>query len=193
VGSPQVVSLGGSGADFTVSVSPNSATVIAGNSVAYTFTVTPSSGFRAKVTLGCSGAPRGATCSVSPSAVTPDGTNPITAAVTVATAVRSMLPPRSGTKPNLPHFVTQVRPTWFLWLLLIVTLVTSQAMARRRRVLLRLVLVMGLVLLWVACGAGGSQVDVPDGTPAGSYTLTLTGSSGNQANAHSTTAGLTVQ
>ena len=80
-----------------------------------------------------------------------------------------------------------------MWLLLLLTLVTSQAMGRRRRVLLRLALVMGLVLLWVACGAGGSLVEVPNGTPAGSYVLTLTGSSGNQANSHSTTAGLTVQ
>jgi hypothetical protein len=191
-GSPQIVSLGGSGADFAVSVSPTSATVIAGNSAAYTITVTPSFGFNAKVALGCSGAPRGATCSVSPSAVTPDGTNPITATVTVTTAVRSMLPPRSGPKPNLPRLVTHFRPTRLLWLLLIVALVTSQAMVRRQRVLLRLALVMGLVLLEAACGAGGSLVDVPNGTPAGNYTLTLTGSSGNQADSHSTTASLAV-
>ncbi len=192
-GSPQIVSLGGSGADFAVSVNPSSATVIAGHSVAYTITVRPSFGFNTKVTLGCSGAPRGATCSVSPSAVTPDGTNPIAATITVTTVERSMPPPRSGPNPNLPRLVSQLRPTWFLWLLLLLTLVTSQAMARRRRVLLRLALVMGLVLLWAACGAGGSQVDVPNGTPAGHYMLTLTGTSGNSANAHSTTAGLTVQ
>ena len=191
--SPQVVNLGGSGSDFTVSVAPPSASVIAGNAVSYTITVTPSFGFNAKVTLGCGGAPRGATCSVSPSAVTPDGMNPITATVTVTTAVRSMPPPRSGPKLNLPRLVTRIRPLWFLWLLLLLTFVTSLAMARRRGVLLRFGLVMGLVLLWAACGAGGSLVDVPEGTPAGNYTLTLTGSSGNQANSHSTTAGLTVQ
>jgi hypothetical protein len=64
-------------------------------------------------------------------------------------------------------------------------------MARQRRVLLRLALVTGLVLLWVACGGGGSQVDVPAGTPAGNYTLTLSGTSGNVT--HNTTANLTVE
>jgi hypothetical protein len=64
-------------------------------------------------------------------------------------------------------------------------------MARRRRALLRLALVTGLVLLWVACGAGGTQVDVPNGTPAGNYTLTLSGTSGSVT--HNITASLTVQ
>jgi hypothetical protein len=50
---------------------------------------------------------------------------------------------------------------------------------------------MGLVLLWAACGAGGSQVDVPEGTPAGNYTLTLTGTSG--AVTHGISTGLTVE
>jgi hypothetical protein len=77
-----------------------------------------------------------------------------------------------------------------LWLLLL-TLLASQAMARRRRALLRLALFTGLVLLWAACGAGGSQVDVPNGTPAGNYTLTLSGTSGKVA--HDTTASLTVE
>ena len=191
--SPQIVSLGGGGSDFTVSVAPATASVIAGNSVSYTITVTPFFGFNAKVTLGCSGAPREATCSLSPPTVTPDGTNPITATVTVTTTVRSMPPPRSGPNLNLPRLFKRVRPTWFLWLLLLLTLVASQAMARRRGVLLRLALVTGLVLLWAACGAGGSQVDVPNGTPAGSYFLTLTGTSGTPAISHSTTASLSVK
>jgi hypothetical protein len=191
VGSPQIVSLGGSGSDFTVSVAPTSASVIAGNSVVFTFTVAPAFGFNAKVTLGCSGAPRGATCSVSPSEVTLNGTNSIPATVTVTTAVRSMLPPRSGPNLTLPPLAMRIRPTWFLGLLLLAALLASQAMPRRRRVLLRLTLITGLVLLWVACGGGGSQVGVPDGTPAGNYTLTLSGTSGNVT--HDTTASLTVE
>jgi len=178
-GSPQVVNLGGSGAGFGVSVTPISATVIAGDSVAYTLSVAPSFGFNASVILGCAGAPRNATCSVSPASVTPNGTNPATATVTVTTGQRSLAPPGSGPNLNLPRLVTRVRPTWFLWLLLFLTVLTCQAMARRRRALLRLALVMGLLLLWAACGGGGSQVDVPNGTPAGNYTLTLSGTSGN--------------
>jgi hypothetical protein len=191
--SPQMVSLGGSGSGFSVAVSPASASVVAGNSVSYTLIITPSFGFSARVNLSCSGAPRNATCSVSPSTVTPDGTDPITATATVTTEVRSLAPPQSGPRLNLPRLVTQFRPSWFLWMLLLLTLVASQVAARRRGVLLRLVLVAGLVLLWAACGAGGSQVGVADGTPAGNYTLTLTGSSGTPAVSHSTTATLSVQ
>jgi len=191
--SPQIVSLGGSGSDFLFSVAPFSASVVAGNSASYTITVTPTFGFNAKVNLSCSGAPAEASCSVSPSAVTPDGTNPVTATATVTTTVRSMPPPRSGPNLNMPRLVTRLRPSWFLWLLLLLSLVASQVMARRRRVWLRLALAAALVLLWAACGAGGTQVNVPNGTPAGSYTLTMTGTSGSPGISHSITAGLSVQ
>ncbi len=191
--SPQVVNLGGGGADFLFSSSPTTASVIAGHSVSYTITVTPTFGFNAKVTLTCSGAPRNANCSISPSSVTPDGTNPISATVTVATTARTLAPPRSGPNLNLPRLLTQFRFTWFMGLLFILTLVASQAMARRRGLWLRLALVMGLVLLWAACGTGGTQTNVGDGTPAGSYPLTLSGTAGSPAISHSTTVTLSVQ
>jgi len=192
-GSPQVINLGGGGADFAVSVAPGSTSVIAGGAATYTITVTPSFGFNAKVNLGCSGAPRNATCSISPSSVTPDGTNPISATVTVATTARTLAPPRSGPNLNLPRLLTQFRFTWFMGLLFILTLLASQAMARRRGLLLRLALVMGLVLLWAACGTGGTQTNVGDGTPAGSYQLTLSGTAGSPAISHATTVTLSVQ
>jgi len=191
--SPQVVNLGGGGADFLFSASPTSASVFAGGSVTYTITVTPTFGFNAKVNLTCNGAPRNATCSISPSSVTPDGTNPITATVTVATTARTLAPPRSGPNLNLPRLLlTQFRFTWFMWLLFILTLVGSQALARRRGVLLRLALVMGLVLLWAACG-GGSQTNVGDGTPAGNNVLTFYGTAGSPAISHFTNVNLMVQ
>jgi len=192
-GSPQVINLGGGGADFAVSVAPGSTSVIAGGAATYTITVTPSFGFNAKVNLGCSGAPRNATCSISPSSVTPDGTNPVSATVTVATTARTLAPPRSGPNLNLPRLLTQFRFTWFMGLLFILTLLASQAMARRRGLLLRLALVMGLVLLWAACGTGGTQTNVGDGTPAGSYQLTLSGTAGSPAISHATTVTLSVQ
>jgi hypothetical protein len=191
-GSPQAVSLSGSAADFAVSVNPTSGSVIAGNSLAYALTVTPQFGFNASVTLSCSGAPVDATCSVSPASVTPNGTSPVSATVTVKTGQRSLAPPGAGPKLNLPRLFTQVRPTWFLWLLLlVVTFSASQAMERRRRALLRLLVVAGLMLLWAGCASGGSQVNVAAGTPAGNYTLTLSATAGTIT--HNTTANLTVQ
>ena len=191
--SPQVVNLGGGGADFLFSGAPNTTSVIAGGSASYTVTVTPTFGFNAKVNLTCSGAPRNATCSVSPSSVTPDGTSPISATVTVATTARTLAPPRSGPNLNLPRLMTQFRPIWFVWFLALLTLLASQVMARRRGVLLRVALVMGLVLLWVACGNGGSQTNVADGTPAGNYVLTLYGTAGSPAISHFTDVNLSVK
>jgi len=133
-----------------------------------------------------------ATCSISPSSVTPDGTNPISATVTVATTARTLAPPRSGPNMNLPRLLTQFRFNWFMGLLFILTLLASQAMARRRGLWLRLALVMGLVLLWAACG-GGSQQNVGNGTPAGSYPLTFSGTAGSPAISHTTTVTLSVQ
>jgi uncharacterized membrane protein len=80
-----------------------------------------------------------------------------------------------------------------MWLLLLLTLVASQVMGRRRWRLVRLALVMGLVLLWAACGSGGTQVGVAQGTPAGNYVLTMTGTVNIASVSHSTTANLTVQ
>jgi len=189
-GSPQVISLGGNGADFAISVSPPSATVTAGNSVSYTLMATPSFGFNAKVTLSCGGAPPLSTCSVSPASVTPDGTNAATATVTVTTAQRSLVPPGRGPHLNLPRPATRVAPAWLLWLLLLTTLATL-AFLSRRRAWAGLGFALFLVLVWSACGAGGSPVGVPSGTPAGNYTLTLSGTSGTVN--HTTTASLTVR
>jgi len=125
--------------------------------------------------------------------LTPDGKNPISAQIAIRTTARTLAPPRSGPNMNLPRLLTHFRPTWFMWFLFLLTLLASQAMARRRGVLLRLALVMGLVLLWAACGTGGNSVNLGDGTPAGSYQLTLSGTGGTPAISHTTAATLSVQ
>ena len=61
-GSPQTVSLTGTGsstaADFSLSVSPTSGTITAGQSATFTLSVTPSGGFNQTVSLSCGGAPQ---------------------------------------------------------------------------------------------------------------------------------------
>jgi uncharacterized membrane protein len=56
--------------DFTVGVNPGSQTVAAGSSASYTVTVTPSSGFTGTVNLSASGMPSGTTASFSPPSIT---------------------------------------------------------------------------------------------------------------------------
>ena len=176
-GSPQSVPLFGGSApgtgDFLLSVNPTTGAVFAGDTARFTLAVTPLNGFNSKVNLTCTGAPRGGACTVSPTFVTPDGTNPSTATVSVTTAIRTLAPPTSGPTIHFPGDGVRWLP-WIFALLLMATVVLSG----RRRALLVLGVLMLFVLLWSAC-AGGGEVGVPRGTPAGTYNLTITAVSGS--------------
>lgn len=72
--------------DFTVAVSPSSLTVARGTSGTYTLTITPIGEFSGTVSLTCGGAPGSTTCSVSPTQVTLNGSNPSQATVAINAA-----------------------------------------------------------------------------------------------------------
>jgi subtilase family protein len=78
--------------DFTLSASPSSSTINAGQPATYTVTLTPRGGFNQTVTLSCGGSPPTSTCAITLPAVTLDGTNPATATVVVQTTARSAVP-----------------------------------------------------------------------------------------------------
>ena len=78
--------------DFTLSASPAASTVNAGQLATYTVTVTPTGGFNQPVTLNCGGSPPASTCTIKPSIVTFNSTNPPTATVVVQTVARSAVP-----------------------------------------------------------------------------------------------------
>jgi YVTN family beta-propeller protein len=160
--------------DFWLSPNPTSATVTAGGPASYTLSITPAGGFNQTVSLSCTGAPALATCTVSPTSVTPDGTNAKTATVQVTTTARSVLPPGS---PFWPRATGKYKggPV-FVWLL-IFALVMSLLAGMRRRARLGFVVMVFLVLLAAACGGGGGGGN--PGTPAGTYTLTVTATSGS--------------
>jgi hypothetical protein len=179
-------------ADFTLSASPSLNTVPAGQSVTYTITVTPSNGFNQPVLLSCaSGLPDGASCSFSPSAVTPDGSAPLTSTLTVSTTARtSMGGPRSGPRLNPPHGTI---PFGVPWLLSCLALATFAGLAARRKrlhpatcargrvVLARLafaVLVLSSALL-TSCESGYyTSIIKPaatSGSQVGNYTIIIKG------------------
>src|SRR5215470_11116875 len=82
---------GGGNPDYTVSVSPLSQTIVAGQTAPFTLSAAPANGFNQTVSWSCMGAPAGATCSVTPSTLTLDGTHTATATVTLTTTARSMV------------------------------------------------------------------------------------------------------
>ena len=183
-GSPQTVALSGTGtADFMIDDNGVGLLSVApGGTTSFNVNITPLGGFNQAVALTCSGAPPLATCTVSPTSVTPDGTNPKTALVTVTTTARTMLVPRW---PQGPHSSPLPgTPSQWLWLMALSMLLVSAGTARPtttrlahpRRARSTLALTLLMVLAWAACGGGASH---QPGTPAGTYTLTITGTSGS--------------
>jgi len=192
-GSPHTVALAGTGTDFSLSSDPTSRTVTAGQSATYTLSVGPVSGFNQAVALSCTKPTQMtlATCTVSPSTVTPDGTNAATVTVTVTTTARGMAPPFGGPREDrgerrAPLFGGHRPPLQLplqVWLLalLAVTVVAAAFRPPHGNVRLKpntafpLAGALLLVLLWAACGGGGGRGGGNPGTPLGTYTLTVTG------------------
>ena len=183
-GSPQTVALTGVGTDFSIEAAsggPTSVAVTAGQTATYNLQVKPVSGFNATVVLSCTGVPSLATCTVAPTSVTPNGSSPSAFTVTVTTIAPSMVTPR--TMP--PSWPPANRLRFGVPLLMALILFALQARfstaAARRKLGFAHVLVLVSLLSIAACvsgcsGGGGGGVHNP-GTPAGTYTITITGTS----------------
>ena len=175
--SPQTIALSGTGMDFTLSSSTTSQTVSAGQTANYSLTLSPADGFSQTVNLTCTGAPTLATCTLTPNSAALSGTASATVAVAVTTTAptTAMLAPPAGRFPP-PSFSGFGKLLWLYGLLGLATLATLAA-ARKRRAAYLLGACLLLATLWSACG-GGSSTPAPKtvpGTPAGTYTVVVTG------------------
>ena len=175
--SPQTAVLTGTGisstAPFSLAVTPTSATVAAGGTTTFAVTVTGLNGFASPVALTCSGAPLNSTCTLSPASVTPSASG-TTSNATVVTKARSIIAPPPGSFPMTLRYPA-------VWPVVLLLALLPAWMAQRqgtRRLIWRLSLCSMLVL----AGCSGLRVPGnPAGTPAGTYTLTITGTSGAQS------------
>jgi hypothetical protein len=162
--------------DFTISsLSPSTQTITAGQPASYNFSVLPvGASFTNAVNLSCSGAPAVSLCSFTPASVTP-GNSSAAVILTISTTASSA--------SVLPQKRTRVL-FYALWLALPgLALFGTRAHGRKRHLPAALLELLLLGLLLTSCGGGGSNGGgggggPQQGTQAGTYTITVTGTSG---------------
>jgi uncharacterized repeat protein (TIGR01451 family) len=157
---------------FSMSISPSSRTVPAGQIAQYTVQVSPVPVFGANVSLTCSAPPTGAACNFTSSTLTLTGPQSSTLFLTTT-----------------PQPVTTVAaatwrgPRYALWLMVpgMALIGLGAGKKRRSRWLAGLTLSMFfvLVLLQPSCSSGNKTPAQVSGTPTGTYTMTVTATSGS--------------
>jgi YVTN family beta-propeller protein len=181
--------------DFAIGVAPggsNSATVTAGQTANYALQVTlkgfVSPNDQLMVTVSCTGAPTNATCSGPASAVTVTHAGPVAVAISASTKANGMvIPSAPSSRLRTPW---NRLPALLVLTMLLVFLLQRRLKRREGYALARLAFAAPILLLATAivvmngCGGGGSSSPPPpvnNGTPPGTYTLTVTGTgtSGN--------------
>jgi hypothetical protein len=180
-GSPQTISLNATGLDYQVNLSGTTATVQSGSSTTMPLSLVSLGGSLTDViTMSCSGLPRGAACTFSPSSVVASagGTS---VSLSISTTGATVAEKRS------PFWETSSLAV----LLLPVTFCLLRKSGRKGKgVWIVLLAIFGG--LTVSCGGGGSNTPPPNPnqTPPGSYSLTVVATDGSQH--RSAVVGLTV-
>jgi hypothetical protein len=198
IGSPQTIALVGEGPDFSVVPSSATAMVAAGQSATYGISLAPSAGFNQSVSLSCSGAPAGATCSVSPATVTVGGTAAMaTVTVTTMAASQVWLPVGTGTRGRPNNSPVLMWAGCLFAMLGIATLCRLRQDSGFRWALAVPVAVLVYVgVTLTSCGGGTSSGGGGGtGTEAGTYTITVSASAtaGSTTLSHSAKLTLVVQ
>ena len=189
-GSPHMVSLVGSVAppDFSVSVSPATATISSGGTATSTLTISPLNNFAGSVSLTCSSLPALSNCTFSPNQVTP-GAHSANSTLTITTTAGSAL--------GQPVGQWFTKPLYVVWAVVLGTVLAWIRNSRRTPDKSRAASVpIGLLLMLLAGCSGNGKTNATGtplgtGTPPGTYSVTVTGTSSSLQ--HSTTLTLTVQ
>ena len=197
-----VQSSGGNGSpDFMLIAPAQGVTLSSAGIGSSQIAITPENGFNSAVTLSCSGLPAGATCSFSPSTVTPvSGMTSVSLTINIPVAV-SRLTPAPKTKPLLAF-------TLPLFAIAAGSLAVGGKTKKKTAFWVVLVLVLALGAVSIGCGGNAGQTasasaaaqnstSIPASSGSGGststpqvYTITVNASSG--AIQHSTSVTVTV-
>jgi hypothetical protein len=192
VGVSHSVSLSGTAGDFTVAATGSngsSQTVNAGQPATYTLSVTGTNGFTGNVTFACSsGVPTNASCAFSPSTPVAVTSAAQSVTLTISTMAHSAAQPAPTSGSLAPPLGgNDTRPALLIGLGMTALLVLTQL--KPLRALIRafaLLALVGTMALAPACGGGGgggttTPPPPSGGTPAGTYTVTVTATSANRS------------
>lgn len=179
----------GAAPDFVMpaAFSPANATVTAGHETSATLSLNAQAGFNLPVAFTIGGCPSLSTCTISPNPAFPTSSAPATAALTINTTAVSTASLRGAAG----------QAQLALWLALSSGVMGLFSVGKRRLGLMLLLTALVLLFAMVACGGGaggGSGTQPPTirpGTPAGNYTIVVTGTAGTIVK--STNFTLTVQ
>jgi len=172
-------SLGGT-PDYNVSASPSSSTINAGQQTNFTISAAPAHGFDQTVTWSCTGAPTGASCTVSPSSVTLDGSNTAAATVTFTTTARTLAPPLVVPRGAPPPYLWATLTAFFAGLALLLVLYGMMSASRGRPGLAAAAGVLVISLWTYSCGAYGGG-GLPGSIALSSVTLNPTSVTGGSS------------
>jgi len=146
---------------------------VAGNTASYSVLVNPSLTYGANVSLTCASLPSGASCGFTPATLTFNGPGSQSSVLNVTTTARPV---------NTITSLGWHGPFYALWLMVPGVALFGLGSGKRRRSrvlgLFALWMVFALVILLPACSKTKQVIPVT-GTPAGSYPLQVTATSGS--------------
>jgi uncharacterized protein (TIGR03118 family) len=182
--------------DFSISASPATMTISAGQSAPFTITVGGLNGFNSAVSLACSGLPVNSTCSFSNMSPTPASGGTATSTMTITTSSNPYMPAQlmAGAPSGGMYALLLAVPALVLLAALLFGLGHNKCPARQFWSF-RLAATLGLLVvsasLLAASGCGYNSNGSMNGTQRGTFTVMVTGTSSNLS--HSTSVTLTVQ
>ncbi|MGB7281049.1 MAG: IPT/TIG domain-containing protein [Candidatus Acidiferrum sp.] len=177
---------------FTVAAGQASQTVTAGQTATFSnvITVNALNGFAGSVATVCALPAQATICSVNPNTLA--GGQP--ANIVVTTTARGLAPPLLFNR----RMISWQRVVPLLVLMLLCFVLIRFTRTRRQRIVVGLPLagvILFLVLQAAGCGGGSTQAPPPPpqtGTPAGTYMITVTGTSASSNTTHTATLQLIV-
>jgi uncharacterized repeat protein (TIGR01451 family) len=164
--------------DFTLTVAPATATVPAGVPATYTATVTPTGSIPSSVSFACAGLPNGGTCTETTNPIPNLSNGPASTVLVINTVARVT---------TVTDLLRKGGPFYALWLPipgLALIGVGISGVSRKRRVGMAMLLVGFFSLIVFQAGCGSTKtVTTTTGTPAGTYIVTVSATSGATRNA----------